>query len=298
MNETINEENRLAAESPEAAVPGADYNVIDYSETEDAKVKKPKAKKKKAPMSGIRLALVIFCLCVVCFSSYKLIGILREYKKGTDTYSEVENVAFKPSSHTSSESEDDKSIVPDIDFTALKEISGNAAAWLYSPGTVINYPVAKTKDNSYYLDHLIDGTYNSNGCLFVDYRNTDGFADRNTIIYGHRMKNGKMLSSITSYNKQDYYDSHPVMYLITPDGKYELQIFSAYITEATSAAYKRKFDSDEKFAEWLDNAIKHSYVKTDVQVGPQDRVVTLSTCVRADDIRRFIAIGKMVKLEE
>ncbi|MBO4862216.1 MAG: class B sortase [Firmicutes bacterium] len=256
-------------------------------------------KEKRKPMpAALRIALIVICLGVAGFSGYKLIGILHEYKQGNDTYSQVEEDVFKPASHQSSEGEDDDSLIPEIDFEALKAISGNAVAWLYNPGTVINYPVAKTKDNSYYLNHLIDGTYNSNGCFFVDYRNSDGFADANTIIYGHRMKNGMMLSSIANYNKQSYYDEHPVMYLMTPDGTYELHIFSAYVTQSTSAAYKRTFDSDAKFKDWLNNAVRSSYVKTDVQVGPEDHVVTLSTCVKSEDTRRFIVVAKLVKIEE
>ena len=248
-------------------------------------------------MGSVRIVLIAFCLCVAAFSAWQLIDILREYKQGSDTYSNVEEAAFKPSSHSENEGEDEKSIVPDIDFDALQAISKNAVAWLYNPGTVINYPVAKTNNNSYYLNHLIDGTSNANGCFFVDYRNSDNFQDENTIIYGHRMKNGMMLSSISKYNKQEYYDEHPVMYLITPDGKYELQIFSAYITESTSSAYRRTFDSKSQFQNWINDAIRHSYVKTDVQVTTDDHIVTLSTCVKSEDSRRFIALGKLVKLD-
>ena len=257
-------------------------------------------KKRTAPLSPLRIALIVVCLCAACFSGWKLVNVLKEYKEGADTYNDVEEAAFKPASHSDPEggNEDEQSIVPEIDFDALKGISKNAVAWLYNPGTVINYPVAKTNDNSYYINHLIDGTYNSNGCLFVDYRNADNFADENTIIYGHRMKNGKMLSSIASYNKQSYYDEHPVMYLITPDARYELQIFSAYITESTSGAYKRTFGSRAEFTEFLNNAVRRSYVKTDVKVTADDHVVTLSTCVKSEDSRRFIALGKLVKIED
>ena len=255
-------------------------------------------KKQKTRLGAVRIVLIVLCLGVAGFSGYKLIGILQEYKQGKDTYSQVEEDVFKPSSHEGSEGDDDQSLIPEIDFAALKAISGNAVAWLYNPGTVINYPVAKTNDNSYYLNHLIDGTYNSNGCFFVDYRNADGFQDENTIIYGHRMKNGMMLSSIANYNKQSYYDEHPVMYLLTPDGTYELQIFSAYITESTSSAYRRTFDSAAQFTEWINNAVRHSYVKTDVKVTAEDHVVTLSTCVKAEDSRRFIALAKLVKIED
>ncbi|MBQ9826037.1 MAG: class B sortase [Firmicutes bacterium] len=273
-------------------------NTEETTDTTVAEQPAPK-KKKKYRINVLRMAIFVICLGVACFSAVKLIGILKEYKKGSDTYSEVEEVAFIPSGHDSSDEPDaSESLIPNVDFVALKQISDKAVGWLYSPGTVINYPVAKTNNNDYYLTHLIDGTSNANGCFFVDYRNSDGFTDQNTIIYGHRMKNGAMLSSIAKYNKQEYYDEHPVMYLITPDGKYELQIFSAYITESTSNAYKRTFESDAKFTEWLNNAVRHSYVKTDVKVGPEDHVVTLSTCVKSEDTRRFIALGKLVKIED
>ena len=42
-------------------------------------------------------------------------------------------------------------------------------------------------DNEYYLTHLADGTYNRNGCLFVDCENAFDFSDDNTLIYGHHM---------------------------------------------------------------------------------------------------------------
>ena len=306
-NEELNKEV-TEAESAETAVPEtelpaeqpADAPAEPVSEAPEATAaEKPVKKKKKDRVNVLRMSIFTICFGVAVFSAVKLIGILREYKKGTDTYNDVEEAAFIPPKHDpSGEGDQSESLVPDVDFDALKQISKNAAAWLYSPGTVLNYPVAKTDNNSYYLTHLIDGTSNANGCFFVDYRNSDGFADENTIIYGHRMKNGAMLSEIAKYNKQDYYDAHPVMYLLTPEGKYELQIFSAYITQATSGAYKRTFDSEKQFTDWINDAIKHSYVKTDVQVGPQDRVVTLSTCVKSEDTRRFIALGKLVKIED
>ena len=305
-------EAEVEPEVAEAEAPAEDAAELETAETDDAAAEPAeteaelsegpapaKPAKKKYRINVLRMSIFIICFGVAVFSAVKLIGILREYKKGSDTYSEVEEAAFIPPSHDpSGEGEESESLIPDVNFDALKAISKNAVAWLYSPGTVINYPVAKTTDNSYYLTHLIDGSSNANGCFFVDYRNSDGFTDDNTIIYGHRMKNGSMLSSITKYNKQDYYDAHPVMYLLTPEGKYELQIFSAYITESTSGAYRRNFDSDAKFTEWINDAIRHSYVKTDVKVTAQDRVVTLSTCVKSEDSRRFIAVCKLVKIEE
>ena len=162
-----------------------------------------KKEKKKRGLGPVRWLLIVLCAGMAAFSGWKLWGIMKEYREGDQTYNNVEEAAFVPAKPKAQGEEDDEdSIIPEIDFASLKGISKNAVGWLFNPGTVINYPVAKTTDNSYYIDHMIDGSYNSNGCLFIDYRNKDDLADRNNILYGHRMKNGKMLSSITSYNKQ------------------------------------------------------------------------------------------------
>ena len=88
--------------------------------------------------------------------------------------------------------------------------------------------MTQAEDNDYYLRHLYDGTYNKAGCLFADYENKKDFSDRNTIIYGHNMRDGSMFASLNEYKEQSYYDSHPQMYLVTPDGGYLCDIFAAF----------------------------------------------------------------------
>ena len=102
-------------------------------------------------------------------------------------------------------------------------------AWLELPGTVIQYPVGPGRDNSYYLKHLYDGTAKKVGCLFIDYENAEDFSDNNTIIYGHNMRDGSMFSTLVEYKAQAYYDEHPEMYLVTPEGGYVVGCFSAFV---------------------------------------------------------------------
>ena len=269
------------------------------SDTEKTEKDVAVEKKKKKGLGPVRWALIVICAGLAIFSGWKLLGIMEEYQEGDDTYNEVEDTAFVPVKPKAQGEEDDEvSIIPEIDFVSLKGISNNAVGWLFNPGSVINYPVAKTTDNSYYIDHMIDGSYNSNGCLFIDYRNQDGLADRNTILYGHRMKNGKMLSSIAQYAKQAYYDAHPVMYYITEDARYILEIFSAYTTNATSDSYTRNFKDDAAFSSWLKTVTRRSYIKTEVTPTAEDTIITLSTCVKTNDLSRFVVHVRVVKIEE
>ena len=57
-------------------------------------------------------------------------------------------------------------------------------AWLYAPGSGINYVVAQAEDNDYYLHRLLNGTEAKAGTLFMDYQNHSDFSDWNTMIYG------------------------------------------------------------------------------------------------------------------
>ena len=103
---------------------------------------------------------------------------------------------------------------------------------------MLNYPVTHTDNNEYYLNHLYDGTYNKVGCLFADYENRADFSDRNTIIYGHNMRDGSMFALLNRYDEQSYFDTHRQMYLVTPKGGYVMEIFTAFAAKPEESGSK------------------------------------------------------------
>ena len=140
---------------------------------------------------GFVAALVIFFI-----SAISLIRIGLEYKKGTDTYDQVEkNVLVDSLENISQEDENDEEAgeaagilaLPSVNFESLKGISADAEGWIYFPDMDISYPIVYGRDNAYYLTHMIDGSSNKAGTLFTDQNNSRGFLDTNTIIYGHNM---------------------------------------------------------------------------------------------------------------
>ena len=274
-------------------------------------MKHVKAQNKKG-FGPVQWVILVLCLCMLSFSGWKLFGILKGYKEGKDTYNEISNTVLRDPSLPSvasieSRVEDDDiwplvdsrvSVhIPEIDFDALLDISNLAVAWLYSPDTVINYPVGQASNNSYFLDHTLNGRYNSGGCLFLDYRNSGDFSDDNSIIYGHHMNNGTMFNTLEDYRRQDYFDEHPVIYMTTEDAKYRLEIFAGYVTPSTSDAYVMNFRSDSQKQAWIDARYAKSRFESGIVVTPEDNIVTLSTCVYDYTNARYVLHCKLVKCE-
>lgn len=191
--------------------------------------------------------------------------------------------------------QEDAPHILDIDFAALKEASPDLVGWLYCPDTAVSYPLVQGQDNSYYLSHLADGSENRNGCLFMDCENRRDLSDENTLIYGHHMASGKMFASLVFYAGQEYYEAHPVVYLITEEKDYRLELFAGYTAAVDSDAYTLRFASKEDFAAWLVRIKGRSDFSSDVQVGEGDHIVTLSTCAYSFENARYVVHGKLTE---
>lgn len=57
----------------------------------------------------------------------------------------------------------------------LSNEHSDSVAWLYIPGTNIDYPVMQSEDNEYYAHRAADGSYLYAGSLFMDYRCSSDF---------------------------------------------------------------------------------------------------------------------------
>ncbi len=184
-----------------------------------------------------------------------------------------------------------------VDFEKLLEENPNIVAWIYSEGTVINYPIVQGEDNLYYVDRLPDGRYNPHGSIFLDYRNLSDFSDYNSILYGHNMVNNSMFGTLHDYQNQEYYEKHPNMWIITPDAAYRLDIIAGIITPSDSEAY-HLFNSKEELHEHLEFALSQSaFDAGEVDLESIEHIMTLSTCSYEYATARFVLIGNLVPAE-
>jgi len=188
----------------------------------------------------------------------------------------------------------------EIDFETLKSFSKDAAAWLYSPDTAIDYPVMKASDYSYYLNRLPDGTKNASGSLFIDYNCASDFSGQLTVIYGHHMKSGSMFGSLKKYKEQAYYEKHPFMYLYTEQGNYRIDLLYGCVIGA-GQWINRGFIYAENIEELLAYAEKNTtFKKNNTErvrslYTEKDRLIVLSTCSYEFDGARYVVIGTLNK---
>ena len=236
--------------------------------------------------------IMILCIIVFIFFGYKIYNYNKEEKEQEglrDNLIEEAIIKNIPNNQPNDEKENNKLPI-EIDFDVLKNKNKDIVAWIYSEETPINYPIAQSRDNDYYLRRLLDGTYNQSGTIFIDYKNNNNFEDYNTIIYGHNMKNDTMFGTLTNYKKQEYFNEHQNMYLFTENKTFKIELFAGYTTSSESDIYNfpKSIDSNKKL---IKTAMEKSTFKSDVEVNSDDKIITLSTCSYDYENARYVLLG-------
>ena len=262
------------------------------------------------------IPLILFAV-LMAISVFMALGELRQYTQGAGVYADLEQYVSLPAEEApeTGDQEDVPSetareeagspasslLLPSVDFDALRELNPDIVGWLVCEDTSVNYPIAQGENNSRYLNRLYDGSRGKAGTPFLDFENSPDFTDGNNIVYGHNLLDGSMFSELTRYREQAYYDAHPSMLLLTPQGAYRMEIFTAFTTgpdEAGSDAspWRQAWDTQDDFAAWLEQMKGRSVIGTGVTLSPEDQVLTLSTCInRGRD--RFLVMGRLVPAE-
>ncbi len=245
--------------------------------------------------------LAVFLLTFVV-SAVMLIHVFLEYSKADELYTDLQKEFVEPEvvpplvEEGEPPTKETASTPITVNFEKLQKKNSEAVGWIYCEDTVINYPVVQAKDNKKYLHADLDGKYLRSGTVFVDYRNGAIGEDRNYLIYGHDMRNNSMFGSLSEYKKQRYFDAHPVMYYLTPHGNYRIELAIGAVVDTDDLIYQTNPDK-ESFATYLAGLKKKSTFRSEVELTPEDKVVTLSTCSYEFDNARYIVIGKLVPLE-
>ena len=255
------------------------------------------------------------------FSSWRLVSSLLSYKEGQNSYASLEQyISFEtapqqtevpsptlpqeetalPEEPTLPETETvpfDPTQWPEVDFDQLSQINPDIVGWIYLEGTNINYPIVQGSDNDYYLNHLFDKRVNASGSIFLDTYCSGDFSDRHSILYGHHMKDGTMFQNLMAYKDPAFFTEHPEALLMTPEYNYKIRFFSGYVSDTWSNAWELKF-TNIAYADWIDEIIGLSCFPANDVPGPQDRVITLSTCSYEFNTAKFVLHGYIVQQTE
>lgn len=245
------------------------------------------------------VALVVFLYCAYQIGLY-IWGNYATQKEYTEV--ETDFVQIKPEESVAPNEpkpgqkakEVKKPTKLQVDFDKLTVVNQDIVAWIYFPNAKISYPIMYTTDNNYYLTHTYKKTVMRAGSIFIDYQNIGDFSEKNTIIYGHNMKDGSMFGKLKNYNEKSFADNNQCFYILTKDKIYRCDVFSTYLTPADSKTYTYQFGSKKSYTEYLEMVKKQAKFPSDEQVTEQDNIVTLSTCTGISHDYRQVVHGKLV----
>lgn len=199
-----------------------------------------------------------------------------------------------------------------INWDELKKINNEIEAWIQIKDTQIDYPVLWHKgddaSDQYYLNHNYKSEYDSYGCIFLDYRCTNGMESKNIVLHGHHMNDGSMFGDLMEYGgtegNLDFYKEHPTVVFDTPQGDGMYKIISVYKTNTLSAHGEffnymvGDFQNEKDFMNYVYNVRIRSLINCPVDVNEDDELLTLSTCSYEYTNFRTVVVARRVRIGE
>lgn len=224
-------------------------------------------------------------VALVCLQYYNVNNVYKTIKKETVAEETIKNTSKK------------KKV---INWSKLKSINENIVAWLYIPGTGVDYPVIKATDNDFYLSHDMYGKNSIYGSIYLDarYYNMENINDvDNIIIYGHNMGhwNTSMFGKLMKYKEQDYYSKHKDIYLYTPTENSTYKVVDVVRTSVSNKWYQfTTLSGSELSLDELKNCLdKDALYQCKQLKESSNKFITLSTC-DYDGNYRILVVGERI----
>lgn len=231
----------------------------------------------------------------------KLSGLVQETENETQTETETETQI-----ETETETEVDVLaergiVVPEknLDWNALYEKNEHIIAWIYIPGTKVDYPILQHPEiESYYLNRNLDGSVGYPGCIYIQLLNNKNFTDYNTVLYGHNMKNQTMFATLHKFEDAMFLDENHYVYIYTPETTLVYDIFAAYEYSNKHILYEYNFDVDKWRQAYLDMILgirdMNANIRRDVEVTSETPIISMSTCIAGKANNRYVVNAALV----
>lgn len=186
------------------------------------------------------------------------------------------------------------------EFKELYKKNNHIVGWMTIPGTVIDYPVMQTPEQTdFYLKHNFERAYSAHGCLYAREVCDVNKPSDNITIYGHHMRDGSMFAQLDKYIDPAFCEENPYIFFDTLTQLHTYQIMAVFLTTATVGegfTYHTFVDaeSQEAFQEFADTCKALALYDTGVTAAYGDKFITLSTCEYSQANGRLVVVAKRV----
>ena len=186
--------------------------------------------------------------------------------------------------------------IPVINFQEQWKINKDVCAWIWIPDTLVNCPVLRNGSSDdphdeYYLETTIGGEDGLPGSIYMEPCNSPEFTDFNTVIYGHNMKNGTMFGELDELADNEFFETHEYVYVIMPEQVMIYRIYGWVNYDDRHLMLSFDFSEEAQCQAFLDSFAEvgtESRFRENMEVTPESRILTLSTCVKGQEDRRFL----------
>lgn len=273
-----------SASEAEGAQQGAEGAAADAAAARAAADEAARAKKRRR----LRRVLMLILAAVFLVSLGVLVGFkLQEWQR----QSFYDSAAERFTDPTTTEQPAPETPPIEVDFEALLAVNPDIQGWIYCADTPIDYPVLYSENNDTYLRRDYEGNYSNAGSIFLEALNQPGFADSNTIVYGHNMRDGSMFAVLKEWADPAFAEAHQDFWLLTPEQNYKVQVFSAHDANALDSSVYSIFQGPSALLnEYLANMAALSDFTPHGQLPADGKYLLLSTCTDAVrvDMERYV----------
>lgn len=230
--------------------------------------------KRRKPVIAALVVVIVLCLAGAITGG---VYVLNANKQIADAENAANITPAAPQEQPEPELEDNP-----IDFASLQAQNEDIYAWIYIPGTKVNYAVCQNKENAYYLDHNEKKESSALGAIFSETYNTTTMQDPVTILYGHNGAKDAMFGSLHKFSNKDFFKENKVMYVYAPGHIYTYKIVSAFTTNNRHLMGTYNFYNADHLTAFHDLVLdppsmdKRSRKKTKLDLN--SKLLVLSTC--------------------
>lgn len=242
-------------------------------------------RRKRSPIDRLTVPLIVIAVFMLAFSGMKMAGIMNGYHDVDKANRAAERIAGTdaPGKKAKGGKEADP-MERTISFDALRKVNSDVVAWIYIPGTAVNYPVMKGDPGNYYLHRSWKRQKSFGGAIFMDSVNSHGFTDDNTIVYGHNMKNGSQFGPLIRFLDGKFFESHPYVYVYTPERTIRYRTYAFDIIDERSPLYASVIDDYPQYVKDVTKSARHSRRPPDEKTP----LLMLSTCHGKSETKRRV----------
>ncbi len=251
----------------------------------------------------MRKKKIFWGLMTVIFFGIAFASLLFYFKSGLEDNNA--DLYLESNADNSSQEADNHN----INWDKLNRQNSDIYAWLYVPGTNIDYPVvqpANGEDDFFYLKRNIKKENSSAGSIYSEMQNAKDFSDPVTVLYGHNMADGSMFATLHKFEDSSFFKKHDSMYIYMPGRKLTYKIYSAY--KYDNRHILNSFDFSKKkvlldYFKYTENPLS-TVVNTrnlkdyGLSLTKKSKVLTLSTCTsRMQGDTRYLVQGVLIQDE-